>query len=172
MPESLMLEPRPCLLLVFQADTRIAALPLEAVERITPMAELSCPPGLPAALEGVLNLAGVAIPVLRLDRLFDWPAHPATLYSKLIIVRVTPENRVAIRVDRVTEILRVTEDSLLPIDQEDSFNACAEATVVVNATTIHVLSPIRMLLTKEQEALSEFQVMAQARLQDWEAGQA
>ena len=32
------------------------------------MAELATPPGLPAALEGVLNLAGVAIPVLRLDR--------------------------------------------------------------------------------------------------------
>jgi purine-binding chemotaxis protein CheW len=157
-------------LLVFQMESRLVALPLEAVERITPMAELACPPGLPSALEGVLNLAGAAIPVLRLDRLFELPPQKLTLYSMLVVLRVSLEGRIAMRVDRVTEILSVAEDAFLPIDQEDSFNSCAEATVAVGAGTIHVLSPTRMLLKKEHEALLAFQAMAQRRLQGWEAG--
>jgi purine-binding chemotaxis protein CheW len=167
------LEPHPTrLLLVFQLADRFAALPLEVVERIAPMAELACPPGLPSALEGILNLAGAAIPVLRLDRLFRLPTQRLGLYSMLVILRAPSEGRLAILVDRVSETLSVPANALLPIEPEDSFNGCAEATVAVNGETIHVLSPARMLLAKEREALSEFQTMAQRRLQDWEAGQA
>lgn len=136
------------------------------------MAELACPPGLPSALEGVLNLGGVAIPVLRLDRLLGLPTQRFTLYSMLVVLRVSAEDRIAIVVDRVTEILTVTEDAFLPLDREDSFNACAEATVTAQAGAIHVLSPQRILLRKEQEALSEFRVMAQRRIDDWEANPA
>jgi purine-binding chemotaxis protein CheW len=74
-------------------------------------------------------------------------------------------------VDRATEILSVFESAFLPIDQEDSFNGCAEATVAVRDDIIHVLSPTRMLVAKEQAALTEFQIMAQRRLQEWEASQ-
>jgi len=159
------------MLLVFQLKARFAALPLETVERIAPMVELASPPGLPSVLEGVLNLAGAAIPVLRLDRLFEMPPQRLSLYAMLIILRVSPEVRIAVGVDRVTEILSVTEDALLPIDPKDSFNSCAEATVSTRAGAIHVLSPARMLLRKEQEALSAFQAMAERRLQGWEAGE-
>lgn len=155
-------------LLVFQFGDRLCAVPLDSVERITPMAELACPPGLPSALEGVLNLAGVAIPVLRIDRLFDIPARPSTLYSMLIILRIPPDDRVAIRVDRVTEVLAVPKNTFLPIESGDSFNGCAEGTVPGSAGTVHVLSPARMLLRKEQEALSEYRISAQRRLLEWE----
>jgi purine-binding chemotaxis protein CheW len=153
-------------LLIFQLADRFAALPLEDVERIAPMAELACPPGLPSALEGVLNLAGVAIPVLRLNRLFDLPTQQVGLYSMLVILRAPLEDRLAILVDRVSEILPVPEDAFLPIDQEDSFNGCAEGAVAVRDRIIHVLSPARMLVAKERAALSEFQAMMQRRLQD------
>jgi purine-binding chemotaxis protein CheW len=157
--------------LVFQLSDRVAAVRLEDVERITPMAELASPPGLPSALEGVLNLAGVAIPVLRLDRLFGLPTQQLGLHSMLIILRAPREGGIAILVDRATEILSVFESAFLPIDQEDSFNGCAEATVAVRDDIIHVLSPTRMLVAKEQAALTEFQIMAQRRLQEWEASQ-
>jgi purine-binding chemotaxis protein CheW len=157
-------------LLVFQLADRFAALPLEDVERIAPMAELACPPGLPSVLEGVLNLAGAAIPVLRLDRLFELRAQRLGLYSMLVILKALHGNTIAILVDRVSGIFPVPENAFLPIDQEDSFNGCSEATVFVRDHITHVLSPTRMLLAKERVALSEFQAAAQRRLQDWEAG--
>ena len=166
------LEPRSVRpLLVFELADRLAAFPLGDVERVAPMAELACPPGLPVALEGVLNLAGVAIPVVRLDRLFALPAQRLGLYSMLVILRAPSEGRLAVLVDRVSEILQAPESAFLPIGPEDSFNGCAEATVAGRDGIIHVLSPSRILLAKERAALSEFQTTAQRRLQAWE-GQA
>ena len=161
-----------CVLMVFQLSDRFAAVRLEDVERITPMAELACPPGLPSALEGVLNLAGLAIPVLRLDRLFGLPSQRLGLYSMLIILKALPEGRIAIFADRVSEVLTVPQNTLLPIDEEDSFNGCAQATVAVRDQIVHVLSPSRILLAKERAALAEFQTMAQLRLGEWEVGPA
>jgi purine-binding chemotaxis protein CheW len=159
-------------LLVFQISDRFAAFPLDDVERITPMAELAKPPGLPSALEGVLNLAGFAMPVLRLDRLFRLPPQRLSLYSMLVVLRAPRAGRLAILVDRVSEVVPFSEGACIPIDREDSLNGCAEATVAIKDKIVHVLSPTSILLTKEREALADFQTMAQRRLQDWEAGQA
>lgn len=155
-------------LLVFQLADRFAALPLEYVDRIAPMAELARPLGLPSVLEGVLNLAGLAVPVLRLDRLFGLPAQRLGLYSTLIILRPPREGKFAILTDRVSEVLPVPQQALLSIGRQDSFNGCAEASLTEGDRTIHVLSLARMLLAKENEALSEFQATAQRRLQGWE----
>jgi purine-binding chemotaxis protein CheW len=159
-----------CVLLVFQLSDRFAAFRLEDVERITPMAELAVPPGLPSVLEGILNLAGVAIPVLRMDRLFDLPTQRLGLYSMVVILRTRREVRLGILADRVSEILSVPQNVLLPIDEEDSINSCAEATVAIKDRNVHVLSPNRLLLAKERAALSEFQSTAQRRLQDCQVG--
>jgi purine-binding chemotaxis protein CheW len=145
-----------------------AALPLENVQRIVPMAQLSKPPGLPSLLEGILNLSGSAVPVLRLDRLFQLPSQRLGLHSALIIVNSIADGRIALLVDRVSDILTIPENGLLPIGQDDSFNGCAEALVSAGGQTIYLLSAKRLLLEKDREALSQFQAMAQRRLQDWE----
>jgi purine-binding chemotaxis protein CheW len=154
-------------LLVFRLAGQLAALPLESVERIAPMAQLSRPPGLPYVLEGILNLAGRAVPVLRLDRLLELPQQPLGLYSMLILLKGVSNGRIAIVVDRVSEILPLPESAFLPVGKDDSFNACAEAAVSLRGEIVNVLSPARILLEKERKALSEFQAMAQRRLQDW-----
>jgi purine-binding chemotaxis protein CheW len=155
-------------LLVFQLAVQTAALPLENVQRIVPMAQLAHPPGLPSLLEGILNLAGAAVPVLRLDRLLHLTSQRLGLYSALIVVSGVSDGRIAILVDRVSEILTVPESALLPIGEDDSFNACAEAAVSVRGQMVYLLSPTRLLLEKERETLSQFQSIAQQRLQDWE----
>lgn len=155
-------------LLVFDLAGHTAALPIESVYRIAPMAQLARPPGLPSLLEGILNVAGAAVPVLRLDRLFHLPLQRLGLYSMLIIVNNISTGRVAMLVDRVSEVLAVPESALLPIGKEDSFNACAEAAVSARGRVFHLLSPTRILLRKECEALAEFQVAAQRRLREWQ----
>lgn len=156
-----------CVLLVFQLSNRLGAFRMQDVERITPMAELSAPPGLPFALEGFLNLGGMALPVLRLDRLFGLPAQQPGLYSMLVIPRSGEEDRMALLVDRVQEVQAVTKDEILAIGPKDTWNGCAEATVTVRGEPVHLLSPTRLLLVKEREKLSGFQRMAQQRLKAW-----
>jgi len=135
------------------------------------MAQLARPPGLPSALEGILNLAGAAVPVVRLDRLLQLPEQPLGLYSMLIVLQGVSAGQVALLVDRVSGVLSLPESALLPVRDEDSFNACAVAVASVSGQVIHLLSPTRILLEKERESLSQFQAMEQRRLQQWEQGQ-
>lgn len=154
-------------LLVFHVSDRLLALPLDAVERIVPMAELAAPPGLPSNLEGVLDLAGEAIPVLRLDRLLGLPPQRLGLYSMLAVVNGVGRGRVAILVDRVSDTLSTPEDGILPIEGGDTLNGCAQATIRIEGEIAHVLSPAQILLTQEKDTLAEFQALAQSRLQTW-----
>ncbi len=86
----------------------------------------------------------------------------------LIVLKGLSDSQIAVLVDRVSEVVAVPASALLPIGKEDSFNACVEAVVSLRGQMIHVLSPARLLLEKEREALSGFQEMAQQRLRDWE----
>jgi purine-binding chemotaxis protein CheW len=157
----------PRTLLVFQLGDHNAAFPIENVERITPMAQLARPPGLPSLLEGILNLSGAAVPVLRLDRVLQLPAGSPGLYSMLIVLKGICAGPIAMLVDRVSQIVSVPESSVLPVAKQDSFNACAEATVALEDANVNILSPARILLEREQKALAEFQRIAQLRLQEW-----
>ena len=155
-------------ILVFHLADQLAAIPLSDVESIAPMAHLARPPGAPSPLEGILNLAGKAVPVWRLDRLLQLPERPPGLYSMLILLKGISDCRTAVLVDRVSDILSVPESALLRVGAKDSFNACAEAEVSVEGRIVHLLSPGRILLEQEREALTEFQTTAQRRLRDWE----
>lgn len=152
---------------VFQFGSKLGAVPLEAVERIVPMAELARPPGLPAPLEGILNLGGAPVPVLRLDRLLQLPEKRPGLYSMLVLLKGEARKQVAMLVDRVSEILHVAHEEVLPVEPEDSFNACVEATITKPDHVIHVLSPARILLEKEHESLAAFRAIETIRLDDW-----
>jgi len=87
-------------LLMFHVGGQFSALPLECVERIEPMAQLAHPPGTPSPVEGILNLGGRAVAVLRLDRLLQLPERLPGLYSMLILLKDVSDARVALLVDR------------------------------------------------------------------------
>lgn len=152
---------------VFHFGGKVGALPLEGVERIVPMADLARPPGLPSPLEGILNLAGSAVPVLRLDRLLQLPEQSPGLYSMLVVLKGGPDGQVAVLVDRVSEILHAADGDVLPLGKEDSFNACVEATIRMPEHVVHLLSPSRILLEREHESLSAFRAIETVRLEDW-----
>lgn len=156
-------------LLVFRLQGLLTAFPADTVERVVPMAELLRPPGLPEALEGVLNLGGGAVPVVSLERLLRLPLQSPGLYSMLVILRLQAEGRIAVLVDRATGIVQASPASLRPLDPEDSFNGCAEAIVDVGAEAVHLLSPARLLLAKEREILAGFRDTAERRLGEWQA---
>jgi chemotaxis signal transduction protein len=153
---------------VFRLADESAAVPLENVQRIAPMARLARAPASPSALEGFLNWGGTAVAVLRLDRLLQLPEQQLGLYSMLIILKGVSDCQTAMLVDRVSEVVSVSESRFLPVPKEHSFNACAEAAVLVRGQMIHLLSPSRILLEMERRSLDEFQTTAQRRLRDWD----
>lgn len=152
-------------LLVFDLSGKFCALPVTDLLEIVPMASLSRPPSMPTIMEGLLNLRGTAVPVVSLCRMFRLQQRLLELYTPIIVVRGR-DCPLAYLVDHVTQILSITDEYAVPLEQNHSFNDCAEAQIVTKEHAIHVLSSERLLVEKERQCLREFQAMEQSRLNE------
>lgn len=148
---------------IFEVANHTLALRLESVREIVPMAALSRPPSMPSLLEGVLNLRGTSIPVLRVALLLGLPQQPLELHTPLVVVRDEPV-ALALLVERVTGIVAVSAGVLAPTSKSNSFNGCVEGVLPSAGTTVHLLSLDRLLLEKERRTLAEFQATETRRL--------
>ena len=150
-------------LVVFHASGLDCAFPLQTVKEIVPMAMLSTPPGLATCLAGFLNLRGAAVPILRLDRLFDLPEQLPGLHTPLIILR-SAENPTGVLVASVRRIVSATKAEFMPLPEKHIFRDCATASIDVSGDIIYLLSPDRIFLENERNLLKELRAMEQERL--------
>src|SRR5580658_1793689 len=115
-------------LLIFNSSGLDCAFPLESVREIVPMAQLSTPPGLPSGLAGFLDLRGTAVPIVRLDRLFNLPEQQPGLHTPMIILRGVL-GPIGILVARVRGIVPIPSVGLLEIPRDGTFQGCAVASL-------------------------------------------
>jgi purine-binding chemotaxis protein CheW len=160
-PSSVSREFRACL---FELGDHRFAVRLESVSEIVPMAALSHPPAMPSILEGLLNLRGTSVPVLKIAALIGTPAPRLELHTPLVIVR-DGSLALALLVNRVTGIVSVPVGGLTPLAPANSFNGCVEGELSgLFAKPIHLLSMERLLLEKERRILCEFLATEKTRL--------
>lgn len=150
-------------LLVFHLSGLNCAFPLEAVREIVPMARLSSPPGLPSGLLGFLDLRGTAIPIVRLDRLFDLREQKPGLHTPMIILRgiLGP---IGLLTDSVRGIVPEPSMQRLDLPGDGTFQGCATAALQLNGELIHLLSPAALLQASEDRLLADYGAMSEARL--------
>jgi len=127
------------------------------------MATLFAPPGLPAGLAGFLDLRGTAVPIVRLDRLFDLPELRPGLHTPMIVLRGLA-GPVGVLVDSVRAIVPVDPSRLLNLPENRIFGDCAIAELEVDGDPIHLLSLAVLLQASETRLLADHTAMAQARL--------
>jgi purine-binding chemotaxis protein CheW len=149
-------------LLVFHSSGLNCAFPLEAVREIVPMASLSSPPGLPSGLLGFLDLRGAAIPIVRLDRLFDLPEQKPGLHTPMIVLRGVL-GPIGILVESVRGIESVPSSRLLEIPADGTFRGCAMAALELDGDLIHLLSPAALLAANEDRLAADYSAMSQTR---------
>src|SRR5437667_9531123 len=111
-------------LLLFRLGGRACALPADAVAEVVPLPLLSRPPGLPDLLEGLLNLGGQAVPVVRLDRLLGLPPLAPGLYTPLLVLRRPVP--LALLVEAVQGLVAVPAGDVRPAGTGHSCNDCLE----------------------------------------------
>ena len=150
-------------LLIFHAGGMGCAFPLETVQEIVPMATLFSPPGLPSGLAGFLDLRGTAVPILRLDRLFDLPERQPGLHTPMIILRGV-SGPIGVLVESVHGIAAAPSLRLLDIPEDRTFRGCATAALELDGDPIHLLSPAALTAANEDRLLEDFSAMAQASL--------
>jgi purine-binding chemotaxis protein CheW len=151
-------------LLIFHTSGLDCAFPLEAVQEIVPMATLSCPPGMPSGLAGFLDLRGTAVPIIRLDRLFDLPEQNPGLHTPMIVLRgiLGP---IGLLAASVRAIVPVPSARLLDIPADRTFQGCATAALQLDGDLIHLLSATALLEANEHRLLANYGAMLQVRLQ-------
>ena len=155
-------------LVAFRLGGLAFAVPVEAVAEVVPIARLGRPPHMPAAVEGILNLAGRAVPVLRLDRLLGLADGRYGLNASILVMRGS--RPVGLLVEHVDAVVNAGDLQVLPVAAAESFNGCVIAELAHGAGVRHLLSWDHLLLEEERRRLGEFAAREQERLaESWGA---
>lgn len=154
-------------LMVFSlAGTRLA-LPADAVAEVVLEPRLVRPPGMPAALAGVMDWRGVLVPVVRLGRLFGLPDIPGAFRKLVVLRRPPPMAPWAVLVDDIAEVVAVADDAMLPPPPEVGGSVpCVTAMV----GDLAVLSPDCLLDRREAEAVADLRDRAAERWKEFALG--
>jgi purine-binding chemotaxis protein CheW len=149
-------------MVVFRLDGRLFALLVAEVGEVVPIAWLAKPPGMPPVVEGILNLAGRAVPVLRLDRLLGLAGTTYKIDASILIMRGDEPS--GLLVEHVEGVRPASAFTVMPVKDGYSFNGCLAAELDRGGEVIHLLSWPKLLLAEEKSGLAAFQARAQARL--------
>lgn len=148
---------------IFRLGGQSFAIPAECVQEVVPHAWLAQPPRMPAFVRGVLNLGGVAIPVLRLDRLLGLPDGAYGLDASILIMRAASAP-VGLLVEHVEGVHGLGEFQSLPLEAGRSLQGCVSGYLQGPLRQAALLSWQAILLQEEQLRLEDFQRHVDTRL--------
>lgn len=100
--------------LIFELGQQQFAIKIEAIQEVLPSLPAKPVPQVPAIVEGVVNLRGSTLPVLDIRSRFGLPPKPLALSDHLVVVRIA-NRKVALRVDRATTVVDLSETSVTDI---------------------------------------------------------
>lgn len=149
--------------LVLESGGETYAVPIHKAREIVPIAKLMSVPGGSKLLVGFLNLRGTAVPVVRVEPPTSESALPPGLYAQILIF-LDGGRSIGILVDAVREIVDAAEEAIAEHNSRYAFNACVTGVIQSTGRTIPVLSTDLLLLANERLRITEFQMIAQARM--------
>jgi len=97
-------------IILFQVDDLRFALPIEAVERISRIVEITPLPKAPKVVIGVIDVQGRVIPVVDIRKRFNLTERKMRLTDHIVICN-TSKRTVAILVDSVSDIVETDQQN-------------------------------------------------------------
>jgi len=88
------------------------ALPLEAVDRILRMVEISPLPGAPSVVEGVINIHGEIVPIVSIRKRLGLANRPSEISDSLVVAH-TRTRRLAIIAESVLGVVERLTDAIV-----------------------------------------------------------
>ncbi|MCP4543801.1 MAG: hypothetical protein GY832_42350 [Chloroflexi bacterium] len=98
-------------LVAFRLANQAYALPIEPVVRIIEMVTITPIPQVSGVVEGIINVRGVAVPVINLRRHFGLPEAPWGLRTPIILIQMS-EQTFGLIVDEVIDVLSLSADQM------------------------------------------------------------
>lgn len=102
---------RPDQIIIFTLDEQRFGIPLDVVERVVRMVEITPLPASPGFIHGVINVQGKILPVLDSRQRFGLPRRQVELTDQLIIIR-TATRSFALTTDTACKVRECTEQML------------------------------------------------------------
>lgn len=140
---------------VFLIDGQRFGLPIENVERVIQVIEITPLRNLPPIVLGIINLQGRIIPVLNIRLYFDLSEHQINLWDQLVIITQN-QKTAACLIDRVIDVIEYDQKDF--IDLEHIFPGIEYVKQVLKGEDglillLHNLD--KLLLINETNALQE-----------------
>jgi purine-binding chemotaxis protein CheW len=98
-------------LVAFRLSGQAYALPIEPVKRIIEMVTITPIPQVSGVVEGIINVHGVAVPVINLRRHFGLPETPWGARTPIILVQIS-EQTFGLVVDEVIDVLNLSVNQI------------------------------------------------------------
>ena len=95
----------------FRLDDTQYAVSIRRVQEIILLPSITRVPQAPPEIEGLLNLRGAILPLVDLRARFGLPRRPPDDHSRVVVVNLG-DRTVGMRVDSVTQVIRVPEDQV------------------------------------------------------------
>ncbi|MFN3396063.1 MAG: chemotaxis protein CheW [Thermodesulfovibrionales bacterium] len=99
-------------LVTFKLGDEEYGIDILKVQEINRMTDITSMPKAPFSVEGVINLRGKVIPVVNLRKRFGLNLKEIDLQSRIIVVDIG--STVGLIVDSVSEVLRISSDTIEP----------------------------------------------------------
>lgn len=103
-------------LLIFQLGQRAFALEIESVKQIIPMLKLTPLPNTEPVIEGVANIHGQFIPVIRTRLCFGLEPLPHDLYTPIILAKAG-DQVMGLVVDQVSGVASLRPEQIVPAEK-------------------------------------------------------
>lgn len=97
----------------FKLDSQDYAFPIEQIQEIVIVDQVTKTPQVPDYVEGVTNLRGAIIPIINLRKLFGMEPKPIDSETRTIVVNVGTRT-IGCSVDTVTQVVRIAESAIQP----------------------------------------------------------
>ncbi|MCH7879093.1 MAG: chemotaxis protein CheW [candidate division Zixibacteria bacterium] len=142
-------------LVSFKIGAEEFGVDITKAQEINRMVEITKAPQAPNYVEGVINLRGKVIPVVELRKRFGLPVAERNSETRIVNVEIGGQE-IGMVVDAVTEVLRITSDSVEPpssvITTADS--GYLKGIAKLDDRLIIMLDLEQVLSTAEKEVLS------------------
>lgn len=97
----------------FQLADQEYLFPIEQIQEVVILKQVTKTPQVPKYVEGVANLRGSIIPIINLRNLFGLEPKPADADTRTIVVNVGTRN-MGCTVDTVSQVMRISDENIRP----------------------------------------------------------
>lgn len=156
---------------IFRLGGQLFAIPVVEVREVVPYAWLARPPRMPAFVQGVLNLGGAAVPVLRLDHLLGLPPAASIGLDASILIMRSDGAPLGLLVEHVEGVRAASAFEYTALDDHHSFQGCVSGQLHGPSGSVHLVSWRQVLLEEEERRLDQFRRDAEQRLAELADGE-